>query len=100
MRRKSGGSEAAACDGPERVESSRSLSLASAETHRTDKSYSNKMANRVNELSGAGHAAGATIRSFPSWSSRMDVKAERKVSPNNPCPFLRALVAQGLLDNR
>ena len=30
----------------------------------------------------------------------MDVKAERKVSPNNPCPFLRALVAQGLLDNR
>jgi len=30
----------------------------------------------------------------------MDVKAERTVSPNNPCPFLRALVAQGLLDNR
>lgn len=30
----------------------------------------------------------------------MDVKAERKVSPNNPCPFLRALVAEGLLDNR
>ena len=30
----------------------------------------------------------------------MDVKAERNVSPNNPCPFLRALVAQGLLDNR
>ena len=30
----------------------------------------------------------------------MDVKAERRVSPNNPCPFLRALVAQGLLDNR
>lgn len=30
----------------------------------------------------------------------MDVKAERKVSPNNPCPFLRALVAHGLLDNR
>jgi hypothetical protein len=30
----------------------------------------------------------------------MDVNAERKVSPNNPCPFLRALVAQGLLDNR
>jgi hypothetical protein len=30
----------------------------------------------------------------------MDVKAERKVSPNNPCPFLRAIVAQGLLDNR
>ena len=30
----------------------------------------------------------------------MDVKVERKVSPNNPCPFLRALVAQGLLDNR
>lgn len=24
----------------------------------------------------------------------------RSVSPNNPCPFLRALVAQGLLDNR
>ena len=50
--------------------------------------------------SGPGHAAGTTIRSFPSQSSRMDVKAERKVSPNNPCPFLRALVAQGLLDNR
>jgi hypothetical protein len=30
----------------------------------------------------------------------MDIKAERKVSPNNPCPFLRALVAEGLLDNR
>jgi hypothetical protein len=30
----------------------------------------------------------------------MDGKAERKVSPNNPCPFLRALVAEGLLDNR
>jgi len=30
----------------------------------------------------------------------MDEKAERTVSPNNPCPFLRALVAQGLLDNR
>jgi len=30
----------------------------------------------------------------------MDAKAERRVSPNNPCPFLRALVAQGLLDNR
>ena len=24
----------------------------------------------------------------------------RKVSPNNPCPFLRMLVAQGLLDDR
>lgn len=30
----------------------------------------------------------------------MDAKAERKVSPNNPCPFLRALVAHGFLDNR
>jgi hypothetical protein len=30
----------------------------------------------------------------------MNAEAERKVSPNNPCPFLRALVAQGLLDNR
>jgi hypothetical protein len=30
----------------------------------------------------------------------MDSKTERKVSPNNPCPFLRALVAEGLLDNR
>jgi hypothetical protein len=30
----------------------------------------------------------------------MDLKAERKVSPNNPCPFLRALVSQGLLNNR
>jgi hypothetical protein len=30
----------------------------------------------------------------------MDVEAKRTVSPNNPCPFLRALVAQGLLDNR
>ena len=30
----------------------------------------------------------------------MDVNAERKVSPNNPCPFLRALVGEGLLDNR
>jgi hypothetical protein len=30
----------------------------------------------------------------------MDDQAERKVSPNNPCPFLRALVAEGLLDNR
>ena len=30
----------------------------------------------------------------------MAAKIERKVSPNNPCPFLRALVAEGLLDNR
>ena len=30
----------------------------------------------------------------------MGVKVEHKVSPNNPCPFLRALVAEGLLDNR
>ncbi len=26
--------------------------------------------------------------------------AQHKVSPNNPCPFLRMLVAQGLLDDR
>ena len=26
--------------------------------------------------------------------------AQHKVSPNNPCPFLRALVAEGLLDDR
>lgn len=30
----------------------------------------------------------------------MAAKLEQKVSPNNPCPFLRALVAEGLLDNR
>ena len=30
----------------------------------------------------------------------MAARVERKVSPNNPCPFLRALVAEGLLDNR
>lgn len=30
----------------------------------------------------------------------MSDDAPRKVSPNNPCPFLRALVAQGLLDDR
>lgn len=30
----------------------------------------------------------------------MAARDERKVSPNNPCPFLRALVAEGLLDNR
>jgi len=30
----------------------------------------------------------------------MAAKTERTVSPNNPCPFLRALVAEGLLDNR
>lgn len=30
----------------------------------------------------------------------MAAKVELKVSPNNPCPFLRALVAEGLLDNR
>ena len=26
--------------------------------------------------------------------------AQHKVSPNNPCPFLRSLVAEGLLDDR
>ena len=30
----------------------------------------------------------------------MEEQAEHKVSPNNPCPFLRALVAEGLLDDR
>lgn len=30
----------------------------------------------------------------------MSDAAQRKVSPNNPCPFLRMLVAQGLLDDR
>ena len=30
----------------------------------------------------------------------MKEQAEHKVSPNNPCPFLRALVAEGLLDDR
>lgn len=30
----------------------------------------------------------------------MAAKSEHKVSPNNPCPFLRALVSEGLLDNR
>jgi hypothetical protein len=30
----------------------------------------------------------------------MKKPAQRKVSPGNPCPFLRALVAQGLLDDR
>lgn len=30
----------------------------------------------------------------------MPADAPRKVSPNNPCPFLRALVAEGLLDDR
>jgi len=30
----------------------------------------------------------------------VEEQAEHKVSPNNPCPFLRALVAQGLLDDR
>ena len=25
---------------------------------------------------------------------------QHKVSPNNPCPFLRSLVAEGLLDDR
>ncbi len=30
----------------------------------------------------------------------MDTKALPKVSPNNPCPFLRALVAQGMLSDR
>lgn len=30
----------------------------------------------------------------------MSDTAQAKVSPNNPCPFLRMLVAQGLLDDR
>ena len=30
----------------------------------------------------------------------MPVAPQHKVSPNNPCPFLRMLVAQGLLDDR
>ena len=30
----------------------------------------------------------------------MSDDAQHKVSPNNPCPFLRMLVAQGLLDDR
>ena len=30
----------------------------------------------------------------------MKEQVEHKVSPNNPCPFLRALVAEGLLDDR
>lgn len=30
----------------------------------------------------------------------MSDDAQRKVSPNNPCPFLRMLVAEGLLDDR
>jgi hypothetical protein len=30
----------------------------------------------------------------------MSDDAQHKVSPNNPCPFLRALVAEGLLDDR
>jgi len=30
----------------------------------------------------------------------MPGKPQHKVSPNNPCPFLRMLVAQGLLDDR
>ena len=30
----------------------------------------------------------------------MSDDAPHKVSPNNPCPFLRALVAEGLLDDR
>jgi hypothetical protein len=30
----------------------------------------------------------------------MAKRTERKVSPGNPCPFLRALVAEGLLDDR
>jgi hypothetical protein len=30
----------------------------------------------------------------------MKTRVQRKVSPGNPCPFLRALVAQGLLDDQ
>lgn len=30
----------------------------------------------------------------------MSADARHRVSPNNPCPFLRALVAEGLLDDR
>lgn len=30
----------------------------------------------------------------------MDTKSPPKVSPNNPCPFLRSLVAEGMLNDR